>query len=140
MFERILTDPLSRGLLRAVVGERFKMRGYNIRRMSGAYDPPPAHEWHRNSRGEFFIPLPSPEVIEKLSPAIQEVVRQDQPQNAARDTVVHQMLATRRKARFRDPFYMARLERRIADAVSWPFIRYDRTVTYLRNRLAPASH
>src|SRR5712692_4765163 len=29
MFEKILTDPLSRGLLTALAGRRFKMRGYN---------------------------------------------------------------------------------------------------------------
>jgi len=250
MFERILTEPLSRGLLRAVVGERFKMRGYNIRRMSGAYDPPPAHEWHRDSRGEFCIgifltdvapeehgatalvpgshlfpfdprwnalfsepyrglkvflkknrysrrlaetalkgaagaygrrgdfyiffndvwhgrqpnlhgsqtmvallgafptefpypdkvPTPSREVIERLSPAIQEVIRQDQPPNPSRDTVIHEMLATRRKARFRDPFYMARLERKIADAASLPYILYANGLTFVRHRLVPASH
>lgn len=250
MFEKILTDPLSRGLLSKVAGERFKMRGYNIRRMSGAYDPPPAHEWHRDSPGEFCIgifltdvapdehgatalvpgshrfpfdprwntlfsgpyrgfklfldknrysrrlaqtalkgasgaygrrgdfyvflndvwhgrqpnlhgsqtmvallgafptefpypdkvPLPAPEVLAKLSPAIQEVVRQDQPPNAARDTVIHQMLATRPTPRFGDPFYMARLERKIADAASWPYILYARGVTFVRHRLAPAGH
>jgi hypothetical protein len=53
MFERLLTDPVSRGLITALAGPRFKMRGYNVRRMTGAYDPPPAHEWHRDSPGEF---------------------------------------------------------------------------------------
>ena len=242
LFEQILTDPLSRGLLRSVVGERFKMRGYNIRRMSGTYDPPPAHEWHRDSRGEFCIgifltdvapeehgatalipgshlfpfdprwnalfsepywglkfflkrnrhsrrlaetalqgasgaygrrgdfyvffndvwhgrqpnlhgsqnmvallgafatefpypdtvPMPPPEVIEKLPPVIQEVIRQDQPPNASRDTVVYEMLANRQEVRFRDPFYMARLERKIADAASWPVVRYVRAVAFLK--------
>ncbi len=248
MFEKILTDPLSRGLLTALAGPRFKMRGYNIRRMSGAYDPPPAHEWHRDSRGEFCIgifltdvapeehgatalvpgshlfpfdprwnalfsepygglkvflkknkygrrlaktalkgasgaygrrgdfyvflndvwhgrqpnlrgsqtmvallgafptefpypdkvPVPAPEVLAKLSPAIQEVVRQDQPPNASRDTLIHEMLATRPPARLGDPFYMARLERKIADAVSWPCVHY-RGVT-IRHLLALARH
>lgn len=250
LFEKILTDPLSRGFLRKVVGERFKMRGYNIRRMSGTYDPPPAHEWHRDSRGEFCIgifltdvapeehgatalipgshrfpfdprwnalfsepyrglklflkknrysrrlaqtalkgasgaygrrgdfymffndvwhgrqpnlhgsqnmvallgafptefpypdkvSMPSPEVIGKLSPVIQEVIRQDQPPNPTRDTVVHEMLDTRPKARFGDPFYMAQAERKVADAASWPFVRYARSLALVRHRLALTRH
>ena len=250
LFEKILTDPLSRGLLSNVAGQRFKMRGYNVRRMSGAYDPPPAHEWHRDSPGEFCVgifltdvepeehgatalvpgshmfpfdprwnalfsepyrglkvflkknkysrrlaetalknaggaygrrgdfyvflndvwhgrqpnlhggqamvallgafptefpypdkvPMPAPEMLATLSPAIQEVVRQDQPPNASRDTVIHEMLARRRQLQFGDAFYMARLERRIADAASWPYVKYARGVTFVRHRLALASH
>jgi hypothetical protein len=232
MFERLLTDPLSRGLLTALAGPRFKMRGYNIRRMTGAYDPPPAHEWHRDSPGEFGIgifltdvpprehaatalvpgshfypydprwntmlpgafrgfdrlkgrdrharrleaeklgqaagaygkrgdfylfindvwhgrepnlhgsqtmvallgafptefpfpdavPLPPPAVLEALPPVIREVVRQDQPPNEGRDTILHWMLSTRpplRRVRG-DVFYEARRERRFADLLSWP--------------------
>ena len=229
LFEKILTDPLSRGLLTRVAGERFKMRGYNIRRMTGAYDPPPAHEWHRDSPGEFgigifltdvaaeehgatalvpgshlfpfdprwntlfpgpyrgvewfqrhnpmsrrlgamalrhasgaygkrgdfyifindvwhgrqpnlrgsqsmvallgafptefpypdIVPMPSADVLERLSPAIREVVRQDQPPNEGRDTVLHWMLANRQKLRLSSPFLGAWLERRMADALSF---------------------
>ena len=250
LFEKILTDPVSRGVLSKVAGERFKMRGYNIRRMTGAYDPPPAHEWHRDSPGEFCVgifltdvepeehgatalvpgshrfpfdprwnalfsepyrglkvflrnnkysrrlaetalqnaggaygkrgdfyiflndvwhgrqpnlhghqsmvallgafptefpypdkvPMPPAEVLEKIPKAIQEVVRQDQPANASRDTVIHEMLDARPKPQFRDPFYMARLERKVADALSYPYIRYARGVTFVRHRLALASH
>lgn len=250
LFEKILTDPLSRGLLDKVAGRRFKMRGYNIRRMTGAYNPPPAHEWHRDSRGEFCIgifltdvepeehgatalvpgshmfpfdprwnallsepysgmklflrnnkyarrlaqsalrdaggaygrrgdfyvfvndvwhgrqpnlhgsqtmvallgafptefpfpdkvPMPAPDVFARLAPAIQEVVRQDQPPNESRDTLIHEMLARRQPARFGDPFYMARLERKVADVASWPYVKYARGVTLVSHRLAVTGH
>ncbi len=228
LFEKILTDPLSRGLLTALAGPRFKMRGYNIRRMTGAYNPAPAHEWHRDSPGEFGIgifltdvlpgehaatalvpgshlfpfdprwntlfpgpypglqwfkghnqmsrklaqvalkdaagaygkrgdfylfindvwhgrepnlrgsqtmvslcgafptefpypdkvPVPPPEVLERLSPVIREVVRQDQPPNDGRDSLLHWTLANRQKITLGDPFFAARLERKTADLVS----------------------
>jgi putative 2OG-Fe(II) oxygenase len=250
MFEKILTDPLSRGLLDRVAGRRFKMRGYNVRRMTGAYDPPPAHEWHRDSPGEFCVgifltdvepeehgatalvpgshrfpydprwnalfsepyrglkvflrknrynrrlaqtalhgatgaygrrgdfylflndvwhgrqpnlhgretmvallgafptefpypdrvPMPPPDVVGALPGAIREVVRQDQPANETRDTFIHEMLDTRPQARFRDPFYMARLERKVADAVSYPYVTYARTYTFVSTRLAFFRH
>jgi putative 2OG-Fe(II) oxygenase len=250
MFEKVLTDPLSRSLLDKMAGPRFKMRGYNIRKMTGAYDPPPAHEWHRDSPGEFCVgvfltdvapeehgatalvpgshlfpfdprwntlfpgpyrgvqwmqrhnprsrklaevslkgatgaygkrgdfylflndvwhgrqpnlhgsqtmvallgafptefpypdkvPLPSPEVLAALPSAIQEVVRQDQPPNASRDTVIHEMLARRPQARPGDPFYMARVERRLADALSLGYVAYARAVPFVRHRLALVRH
>jgi putative 2OG-Fe(II) oxygenase len=231
MFEKILTDPLSRTVLRKLAGERFKMRGYNIRKMSGSYDPPPAHEWHRDSPGEFCIgifltdvepeehaatalvpgshkfpydprwnclfsepyegikfflrhnywsrklgqtalknasgaygkqgdfyifmndvwhgrqpnlhgsknmvallgafptdfpypdtvKMPPPEVLEKVSPVIREVIRQDQPPNMEKDTLLHEMLQARRPPDFADPYWKARLERQVADAVSRPY-------------------
>lgn len=63
LVERILTDPLSSGVLQRMAGQYLKFRGYNIRRMTGAYDPGPLyprnsslpHEWHRDSPGELGI-------------------------------------------------------------------------------------
>jgi len=63
--ERILTHPISAAVFRRMVGEHVKFRGYNIRLMTGNYDPGPApglppevtlpHDWHRDSPGEFGI-------------------------------------------------------------------------------------
>lgn len=53
MFEKFLTSPETQPLIERLAGKNIKLRGYNIRRMTGAYDPPPAHEWHRDSLGEF---------------------------------------------------------------------------------------
>jgi ectoine hydroxylase-related dioxygenase (phytanoyl-CoA dioxygenase family) len=64
LVEKILSDPLSAGVLKELAGEHIKFRGYNIQRMTGAPDPRPTigiaanpHEWHRDSRGEFGIAL-----------------------------------------------------------------------------------
>ena len=248
LFEKVLTDPLSSAVLRAFAGQRFKMRGYNIRRMTGAYDPPPAHEWHRDSPGEFCIgifltdvqpeehaatalvpgshrfpidprwdcllsqpyrsgmkvflrlnrfnrklartalkgatgaygkrgdfyifmndvwhgrqpnlhgsqtmvallgafptefpypdsvKMPPAEVLNRLPPAIQAVVRQDQPPNSDTDTIIHEVLRNRRAPEYPDPFYLARLERRSADLLSAPVLFTDRMVRkgYLAARL-----
>ncbi|HLX79291.1 MAG TPA: phytanoyl-CoA dioxygenase family protein [Burkholderiales bacterium] len=62
LFERILSDPESAGLLRALAGRNLKLRGYNIKKMTGAHDPRPdvgpapnPHEWHRDSPYEICI-------------------------------------------------------------------------------------
>lgn len=52
LFEKMLTDPLTRPIIDELTGGNIKLRGFNIRRMTGAYDPPPSHEWHRDSTGE----------------------------------------------------------------------------------------
>jgi len=59
LFERILTDPVSAAVLRELVGDDIKLRGYNCTRLTGEYDPGPSlgpapnpHEWHRDSYGE----------------------------------------------------------------------------------------
>ncbi len=53
LFERFLTGYETQPLIEALAGKNIKLRGYNIRLMTGAYDPPPSHEWHRDSLGEF---------------------------------------------------------------------------------------
>ena len=53
IFETILTHPMSAKVIENLAGKNIKLRGYNIRRMTGAYDPAPAHEFHRDSYGEF---------------------------------------------------------------------------------------
>ena len=53
MFEKFLSDKSTQPLIEALAGKNIKLRGYNIRKMTGAYNPPPAHEWHRDSLGEF---------------------------------------------------------------------------------------
>ena len=63
MVERVLTDSLTASILRRMGGRYLKFRGYNIRRMTGSYDPGPSyprcaalpHEWHRDSPGEMGI-------------------------------------------------------------------------------------
>jgi ectoine hydroxylase-related dioxygenase (phytanoyl-CoA dioxygenase family) len=64
MVEKILSDPLTSGVLKELAGEHIKFRGYNVQRMTGAPDPRPSigvaanpHEWHRDSLGEFGIAL-----------------------------------------------------------------------------------
>src|SRR5260370_23878592 len=63
MVEKIFTDPVSARVLERVLGKHFKLRGYNARRMTGAYDPKPVspyglpHDWHRDWRGEVGIAL-----------------------------------------------------------------------------------
>jgi putative 2OG-Fe(II) oxygenase len=52
MFEKFLTDPQTKPALEMLTGPHIKLRGYNVRRMTGSYNPPPAHEWHRDSLGE----------------------------------------------------------------------------------------
>lgn len=63
MFEQFLTDPSAAAVLEAVAGKNLKLRGYNIRRMTGEYNPSPfhgepsslPHEWHIDSPGELCI-------------------------------------------------------------------------------------
>jgi putative 2OG-Fe(II) oxygenase len=63
MFEAFLTHPVSAGVLENLIGKHIKLRGYNVRRMTGQYDPSPQpgdasalpHEWHRDSKGEICI-------------------------------------------------------------------------------------
>ena len=63
MVEKIFTDPVSARVLERVIGKHFKLRGYNVRRMTGVCDPKPAapyglpHDWHRDWRGEVGIAL-----------------------------------------------------------------------------------
>ena len=64
MFEKILTNYFSMGLLQKLVGGEIKIRGYNCSRITGFYDPPPdigsapnPHEWHRDSKGEIGIAI-----------------------------------------------------------------------------------
>jgi hypothetical protein len=63
LVEKILSDPVSSGVLRELAGEHIKFRGYNIQKII-AYDPKPnigvspnPHEWHRDSPGEIGIAL-----------------------------------------------------------------------------------
>jgi Phytanoyl-CoA dioxygenase (PhyH) len=53
MCETLLTHPVTSALVRALAGEHIKARALNCRWMTGAYDPPPAHDWHRDSPGAF---------------------------------------------------------------------------------------
>jgi hypothetical protein len=53
MYETLLKHPVTSALVRALAGEHIKARAYNCRWMTGAYDPPPAHDWHRDSPGAF---------------------------------------------------------------------------------------
>jgi hypothetical protein len=61
--DTILTHPVSAAVFHKMVGEHYKFRGYNVRLMTGAFDPGPQspphtalpHEWHRDSPGEFGI-------------------------------------------------------------------------------------
>jgi hypothetical protein len=63
MVDRILTHAQSSAVFRAMIGNNYKFRGYNVRRMTGQHDPGPKHpratalphEWHRDSPGEFGI-------------------------------------------------------------------------------------
>jgi len=55
MFEALLVDPLSLALVTALGGKHIKTAGINCRWMTGAHDPPPAHDWHRDSPGAFNI-------------------------------------------------------------------------------------
>jgi hypothetical protein len=64
LFERILTDPRSASLLESLAGRNLKLRGYNIKRMTGKHDPRPSigpapnpHEWHRDSPYEICIAI-----------------------------------------------------------------------------------
>ena len=53
MYETLLTHAVTRALVRDLAGEHIKARAFNCRWMTGAYDPPPAHDWHRDSPGAF---------------------------------------------------------------------------------------
>ena len=63
LFEAFLSHPVTAGVLRKLAGPSIKLRGYNIRRMTGAYDPSPIpgkvtsipHEWHIDSPGELCV-------------------------------------------------------------------------------------
>jgi Phytanoyl-CoA dioxygenase (PhyH) len=55
MFEALLVSALSRSLVRALGGKHIKTVGINCRWMTGAHDPPPAHDWHRDSPGAFNV-------------------------------------------------------------------------------------
>jgi ectoine hydroxylase-related dioxygenase (phytanoyl-CoA dioxygenase family) len=65
-YEKILSDPATRDLIRAIAGNHIKIRDVNCRYMTGADDPGdllnPPHEWHRDSDGEFCIAIPLSEV------------------------------------------------------------------------------
>src|SRR5260370_29481800 len=70
MVERVLTDSLTSGILRRMGGRYLKFRGYNIRRMTGSYDPRPSfpkrsalpHEWHRDSPAALGIGIFLPHI------------------------------------------------------------------------------
>lgn len=51
MFETALTDPNAGGLIRHLAGQRLKLRGYNVRRMTGVATDS-GMEWHRDNPGE----------------------------------------------------------------------------------------
>ena len=51
IFNFALTDPDSAGLLKHVGGNNLKLRGYNVRRMTGATRNSDM-EWHRDNKGE----------------------------------------------------------------------------------------
>lgn len=53
MVETLLTDPVATALTRALAGGAVKARAFTCRWMNGAHDPPPAHDWHRDSPGAF---------------------------------------------------------------------------------------
>lgn len=55
LVDKILTDPLTSAVLKELVGKDIDFYGYNIRLMTGTYDPAPAHEFHRDSPGEVGI-------------------------------------------------------------------------------------
>lgn len=63
MVERILTDPVTAAVLGETVGEHYKVRGFNVRRMLGTHDPLTGgpfsmpHSWHRDWKGEFGISI-----------------------------------------------------------------------------------
>jgi len=64
LFEKILTDDRSASVLTALAGKAIKLRGYNIKKMTGKADPKPTlgpsplpHEWHRDSRYEICIAI-----------------------------------------------------------------------------------
>src|SRR5258706_11377147 len=61
MVERILSDSATARLLEALAGPHIKLRGYNVRRMTGEYDPSdnlnPAMDWHRDAPGEFCLSI-----------------------------------------------------------------------------------
>lgn len=64
LFEKILTDPTSSTVLEALAGGNLKMRGYNIKKMTGNLDSKPKlgpaaipHEWHRDSPAEICIAI-----------------------------------------------------------------------------------
>lgn len=64
LVDKILTDPLTAGVLKALVGKDIDFYGYNIRLMTGTYDPAPAHEFHRDSPGEVGIGILLTDVAE----------------------------------------------------------------------------
>lgn len=61
MVERILTDPETKKLMQALAGAHIKLRGYNVRRMTGEFNPAdnlnPAMDWHRDAPGEFCLAI-----------------------------------------------------------------------------------
>ena len=64
LFEKILTDEGSASLLTALAGKGIKLRGYNIKKMTGKANPKPRlgpspipHEWHRDSPYEICIAI-----------------------------------------------------------------------------------
>jgi Phytanoyl-CoA dioxygenase (PhyH) len=61
IMETIFSQPQSAQALEKMAGKHIKLRGYNVRVMTGAYDPAPPYpaaqplEWHRDSPGEMGI-------------------------------------------------------------------------------------
>ena len=51
MFEKALTDANAGGLIHHLAGKNLKLRGYNVRRMTGVADNS-GMEWHRDNPGE----------------------------------------------------------------------------------------
>ena len=62
------------------------------------------------------VPTPSAEILDRLPPRLRAAAAQSLPGNSGRDTILHRMFQHRAKARFPDLFYLARLERLVADA------------------------
>jgi hypothetical protein len=51
MFEKVLTDANAGGLIHHLAGENLKLRGYNVRKMTGVANNS-GMEWHRDNPGE----------------------------------------------------------------------------------------
>jgi hypothetical protein len=51
LVDQALGDPRITKLIEAWSGPGYKITGYNVRYMTGAYDPPPALELHRDGQG-----------------------------------------------------------------------------------------
>jgi hypothetical protein len=78
MVEKMLTDQDSSELIRAMAGPNIKLRGYNVRRMTGEFDPAenlnPAMDWHQDAPGEFCLALVLEEALDAENAATAAVL------------------------------------------------------------------